>query len=99
LIPSTGVFSPGAKTIPRLSPNECAGSVLIIRVFLPCSAAQIAELEAHVVFPTPPFPPNITIFKCNKISFSSILNPFLFTYFSSKLYTKKKFLKIEHFNY
>src|SRR5262245_23967883 len=45
------------RRTPRASPSECAGSVETTRTRLPERAAAAAHAAAHVVLPTPPFPP------------------------------------------
>ena len=42
---------------PSASPSECAGSVDTMSTRAPAAPADTARAAAHVVLPTPPFPP------------------------------------------
>ena len=53
------------KRYTRLSASECAGSVQMIKVFKSFLAKYSPALDAQVVLPTPPFPPNKINFKSN----------------------------------
>mmetsp|Transcript_30671 Transcript_30671/g.52384 ORF Transcript_30671/g.52384 Transcript_30671/m.52384 type:complete len:205 (-) Transcript_30671:218-832(-) len=58
----TSTRDPPCRFISRASPKLCAGSVLTTATSCPAAAMAMANEELVVVLPTPPFPPQMTIF-------------------------------------